>query len=163
MQANQTTQDFVQINNKRFSIQQFLDLLELQQKYLSKQDNSDSEEEQEEQEDDSFGLVEDEYNLYNQKKEECLQSVLNKFDFEAVVKSYNDETAEHEYTIDIDDLMDAAYELMSELYDEWMQSDVETEVLACTKGMLVCTINKEGKIRLISTLFAVGDISLSKD
>lgn len=156
MQTNQTTQDFVQINNKRFSIQQFLDLLELQQKYLSKQDNSDSEEEQE---DDSFGLVEDEY---NQKKEECLQSVLNNFNFEAVVKSYNDETAEHEYTIDIDALMDAAYELMSELYDEWMQSDVETEVLACSKGMLVCTINKEGRIRLSSTLIAVGDISLSK-
>lgn len=159
MQTNQTTQDFVQINNKRFSIQQFLDLLELQQKYLSKQDNSDSEEEQE---DDSFGLVEDEYNLYNQKKEECLQSVLNNFNFEAVVKSYNDETAEHEVYRHIDDLMDAAYELMSELYDELMQSDVETEVLACTKGMLVCTINKEGQIRLSSTIMAVGDINLSK-
>ena len=156
MQNNQTTQDFVQINNKRFSIQQFLDLLELQQKYLSKQENNDPEDEQEE---DSFGLVEDEY---QQKKEECLQSVLNNFNFEAVVKSYNDETAEHEYTIDIDALMDAAYELMSELYDEWMQSDVETEVLACSKGMLVCTINKEGRIRLSSTLIAVGDISLSK-
>lgn len=156
MQTNQTTQDFVQINNKRFSIQQFLDLLELQQKYLSKQDNTDPENEQD---DDSFGLVEDEY---QQKKEECLQSVLNNFNFEAVVKSYNDETAEHEYTIDIDALMDAAYELMSELYDEWMQSDVETEVLACSKGMLVCTINKEGRIRLSSTLIAVGDISLSK-
>ena len=156
MQTNQTTQDFVQINNKRFSIQQFLDLLELQQKYLSKQDNNYPEDDQE---DDNFGLVEDEY---NQKKEECLQSVLNNFNFEAVVKSYNDEAAEHEYTIDIDALMDAAYELMSELYDEWMQSDVETEVLACSKGM-VCTINKEGRIRLSSTIMAVGDISLSKD
>ena len=156
MQNNQTTQDFVQINNKRFSIQQFLDLLELQQKYLSKQDSNDPEDEHE---DDSFGLVEDEY---QQKKEECLQSVLNNFNFEVVVKSYNDETAEHEYTIDIDALMDAAYELMSELYDEWMQSDVETEVLACSKGMLVCTINKEGRIRLSSTIIAVGDISLSK-
>lgn len=157
MQNNQTTQDFVQINNKRFSIQQFLDLLELQQKYLSKQDNNYPEDEQE---DDNFGLVEDEY---NQKKEECLQSVLNNFNFEAVVKSYNDEAAEHEYIIDIDALMDAAYELISELYDEWMQSDVETEVLACSKGMIVCTINKEGRIRLSSTIMAVGDISLSKD
>ena len=52
--------DFVQINNQRFSIEQFLDILEAQQKYLKKTEAVNPNYDDEEEDEDNFGLVESE-------------------------------------------------------------------------------------------------------
>ena len=117
---HQQTENFVQLNNQRFSIQQFLDILEYQKNLLSETNKvaatAEPDTEQDEQDDDSFGLIE-----VDLHKEQCLQSVLNKFNFEAVVKAYNLYWQDGEET-NIDEMMDTAYELLSDTYDEWWSS-----------------------------------------
>ena len=106
--------DFVQINNQRFSIQQFLDILEAQQKYLNKTKATPNNEDEaeEEQDDDNFGLVESEV---DEIKENSIQAVLNSFDFESVVSVLNNICEEN---TDYDSELDKAYEFLSNCYDE---------------------------------------------
>lgn len=157
MQHQQTTENFVQLNNKRFSIQQFLDILEYQKQLLSETNKAASEpeaQEQDEHDDDSFGLVE-----VDLHKEQCLQSVLNKFDFEAVVKAYNLYWQDGEEA-NIDEMMDVAYELLSCTYDEWQEEDYrdQVEVIERELGLFTCKIYPCGIVELSSSLVAIGDI-----
>ena len=124
MQHQQTTENFVQLNNKRFSIQQFIDILEYQKQILSETNKAMSKfaedfsekECDEAQDDDNFGLVETEVDEVDKIKENCIQAVLNSFDFESVVSVLNYICKEN---TDYDIELDKAYEFLSNCYDEW--------------------------------------------
>ena len=158
---HQQTENFVQLNNQRFSIQQFLDILEYQKNLLSETNKvaataatAEPDTEQDEQDDDSFGLIE-----VDLHKEQCLQSVLNKFNFEAVVKAYNLYWQDGEET-NIDEMMDTAYELLSDTYDEWQEEDYRDQVETIERelGLFTCKIYPCGIIQLSSSLVTIGDI-----
>lgn len=111
----QTQHDnFVKINNQRFGIEQFLDILEAQQKYLKKTEAVIPNDEEED--DDNFGLVESEV---DQVKEDCIQAVLNNSDFETVVSVLNHCCKEHTDPTDYDTELDTAYDFLYRCYDEW--------------------------------------------
>lgn len=139
--------NFVQINNQRFSIEQFLDILEAQQKYLKKTEAVSPDDEEEEDE-DNFGLVESEV---DQVKEDCIQAVLNNFDFEVVVNVLNHCCKEHTDPTDYDTELDAAYDFLYSCYDEW-KADLDNEF--CCKIFVKyheyyeCNIYPEGVVSL---------------
>ena len=136
--------DFVQINNQRFSIEQFLDILEAQQKYLNKTEAVSTNDDEE----DNFGLVESEV---DQVKEDCIQAVLNNFDFEAVVSVLNHCSKEHTGHTDYDTELDAAYDFLYSCYDEW-KADLDNKF--CCKIFVKyheyyeCNIHPEGIVSL---------------
>ena len=137
--------NFVQINNQRFTIEQFLDILEAQQKYIKNAEavipNADDEEEDE----DNFGFVESEV---DQVKEDCIQAVLNSFDFEAVVSVLNH--CWNEIT-DYDTELDTAYDFLHRCYDEW-KADLDNKFCCQTfvkyHDYYECHIYPEGIVSL---------------
>lgn len=133
--------DFVQINNQRFSIDQFLDILEAQQKYLKKTEAVNPNDDDEEEDEDNFGLVESEV---DQVKEDCIQAVLNSFDFEAFVNvlnhCYNENT-------DYDTELDTAYDFLYRCYDEW-KADFDDQVFVKRHGYYECNIYPDGVVSL---------------
>lgn len=134
--------DFVQINNQRFSIEQFLDILEAQQKYLKKTEAVILDEEED---DDNFGLVEYEVDPV---KEDCIQAVLNKFDFGEVVNMLNHYNKEH---TDYDTELDTAYDFLYRCYDEW-KADLDNKFYCQTfvkyHEYYECNIYPEGIVSL---------------
>lgn len=132
--------NFVQINNQRFSIEQFLDILEAQQKYLNKTEAVNPNDEEEEDE-DNFGLVESEV---DQVKEDCIQSVLNNFDFETIVNILNHYNKEH---TDYDTELDTAYDFLYRCYDEW-KADFDDQVFVKRHGYYECNIYPDGVVCL---------------
>lgn len=138
--------DFVQINNQRFSIEQFLDILEAQQKYLKKTEAVSPDDEDEE--DGSFGLVESEV---DQVKEDCIQAVLNNFDFEAVVSVLNHCSKEQTDCTDYDTELDTAYDFLSRCYAEW-KADLDNKFCCQTfvkyHEHYECNIYPEGIVSL---------------
>lgn len=136
--------NFVQINNQRFSIEQFLDILEAQQKYLKKTEAVIHNDEEEEDE-DNFGLVESEV---DQVKEDCIQAVLNNFDFEAVVNVLNHCS---EDCTDYDTELDTAYDFLYRCYDEW-KADLDNKFCCQTfvkyHEYYECNIHPEGIVSL---------------
>lgn len=134
--------DFVQINNQRLSIEQFLDILEAQQKYLNKTEAVIPNDE------DNFGLVESEV---DQVKEDCIQAVLNNFDFEAVVSVLNHCSKEQTGNTDCDAELDTAYDFLYRCYDEW-KADLDNKFCCQTfvkyHEYYECNIHPEGIVSL---------------
>ena len=147
--------NFVQINNQRFSIEQFLDILESQQKYIKKTEavNPNDDDDEEEYE-DNFGLVEPEV---DQAKEDCIQAVLNNFDFEAVVSVLNHCSKEQTDCTDCTDCtdydteLDTAYYFLSRCYAEW-KADLDNKFCCQTfvkyYEYYECNIYPEGIVTL---------------
>lgn len=137
--------DFVQINQQRFSIEQFLDILEAQQKYLKKTEAVIPNDEEDEEDEDNFGLAESEV---DQVKEDCIQAVLNNFDFEAVVNVLN--LCSKECT-DYDTELDTAYDFLYRCYDEW-KADLDNKFCCQTfvkyHEYYECNIHPEGIVSL---------------
>ena len=140
--------DFVQINNQRFSIEQFLDILEAQQKYLKKTEAVNPNDDDKEEDEDNFGLVESEV---DQVKEDCVQAVLNNFDFEAVVSVLNHCCKEHTDPTDYDTELDTAYDFLYRCYDEW-KADLDNKFCCQTfvkyHEYYECNIYPEGIVSL---------------
>ncbi len=140
--------NFVQINNQRFSIEQFLDILEAQQKYLKKTEAVNPNDEEDEEDEDNFGLVESEV---DQVKEDCIQAVLNNFDFEAVVNVLNHCSKEHTDCTDYDTELDTAYDFLYRCYDEW-KADLDNKFCCQTfvkyHEYYECNIHPEGIVSL---------------
>ena len=142
--------DFVQINNQRFSIEQFLDILEAQQKYLNKTE-ADIHNDEDNEYENNFGLVESEV---DQVKEDCIQAVLNNFDFETVVSVLNHcckEHTGHTGHTDYDTELDTAYDFLYRCYDEW-KADLDNKFCCQTfvkyHEYYECNIYPEGIVSL---------------